>query len=188
MQIKLLSINFPYEKMYHEIARRFFEGIQQSNYHRDERAAIVIMSQLSLEVFINRIGIEILAEKEPNFDIKKSLESDSFLNKFSLYTEKITGKSFDKSGKIWFDLKELNKDRNQLIHAKPYTIDFQQGGQAPLFFNDNKKLKRRFDTVSNTVKYLINNLGIPSYPTKPNTRVYDYTDKNVQAPPIGKTG
>ncbi|MGH7496764.1 MAG: hypothetical protein ACREOO_30805 [bacterium] len=111
----LSSINLPYEKMYYDIARRFFDGIQQSQHQRDERATIVIMSQLSLEAFINRIGIEVLAEKEPSFDIKRSLESDKFLDKF-----------------------------------------------------------------------ILNDLSIPSYPSKHDTRVYNYTDQNSQPPHIGE--
>lgn len=181
----LFSINILYEKSYYDIGKRFYLNIHNSKYQRDEKAAVVIMSALSLEAFINRIGIEILSKIDPTFDIKNSLEKDRFLDKFDKYTRRITGQSFYKGGKSWHDLKELYKDRNLLVHAKPYPVNFYQGERGPKFFSDDSVLNRRFETVAKTVKYLLNEIKIPSYPSQKDILVYDYTDDNARQPPMG---
>ena len=182
-------INPLYELAYFSMSKSLYDNLEQSQQKRDDKWIIVILAHLSLEAFINRIGIEILPAYVENFpvgfDLNSSLDNDKFMEKFEKYPKIITGNTFDKSKKFWKDLYELNHDRNKLVHVIPKKINFLNGEKNHEFISNDNILKLRFDTVNNIVDYLLNDLGIPHFPEYNFLRVFNYTNPNIQKPPIG---
>ena len=184
-----LTINVPYEQTYYYHAKHLFENMNNSNTKRDDKIILVIMCHLSLEAFINRIGIEIIPNfksKYPEgFDLEESLKFDSFLEKFEQYPRIVSDKTFDKTQKLWYQLNLLNTFRNQLVHARPKTINFLEGEKNHAFLSNDDVLKKLFNTVKDVVEYLLLELKIPHFPKDKYTRVNNYTSEDFIKPPIG---
>lgn len=184
-----LTINVSYEQTYYYHAKHLFENINNSNTKRDDKIILVIMCHLSLEAFINRIGIEIIPNfksKYPEgFDLEESLKFDSFLEKFEQYPRIVSDKTFDKTQKLWYQLNLLNTIRNQLVHARPRIINFLEGEKNHDFISNDDVLKKLFNTVKEVVEYLLLELEIPHFPKYKDTNVYNFTCGDSIKPPIG---
>ena len=183
------TINVLYEQTYYNHAKHLFENINNSNTKRDDKIILVIMCHLSLEAFINRIGIELLPRFESKypegFDLDKSLKYDSFLEKFEKYPRIISSKTFDKTQKLWNQLSVLNTNRNLLVHARPKTINFLEGEENHAFISNDEILKKHFSTVKDVVEFLLFELKIPHYPENKILKVCDFTTEDRNKPPIG---
>ena len=173
----LKNMNILFEKSYYDFALRFFNSSKSpsSQTRRDDKIACIIFSQMSLEAFINRIGIELVSKVSPKFDIEQSLRHDSFLDKVKIYSKQFSDIKISEACGFWQELVDLNTDRDTLVHIKPKTIDFTKMETQHQFLNDDI-LQKRFNVVKKTVQYLLFDMKIPHWPDRQNTMVYDYTD------------
>jgi hypothetical protein len=111
----------------------------------------LIFRHISIEGFINDIGIRYLNREEFN----ESIEKMSFLEKIATVYEKVSNKKFPKGDKIYSKLSDLNSIRNNLVHMKSGEIkqdslmnldeeDFHSLINSMMGNNKNKVTKQKF--------------------------------------------
>lgn len=79
----------------------------------------IIIQSFAVEALLNFIGVKLYGNRH----FKEHYESLKPTSKLLVFYQYYTKKDFDKSNKIWNQLKKLVKHRNFLAHCKPNTFN-----------------------------------------------------------------